>query len=153
MKDFISNPRWIQRIQAIASRVASFVLILGVMVFGIPIDTSMSTGNTAIAAPFLPTNTNLYQIAQLSNSPADLERAADKAEEASENVYKGLDTTKAVVGKTEKRNQVIEEAREHGSDKWKSLAEKARAASRSDESLSPVDELNLKRLLESEPNQ
>ncbi|WP_416672433.1 hypothetical protein [Egbenema bharatensis] len=102
---------------------------------------------TAAATP-LPVST--VTVAQAPDIP-DLDHAANKAEEASDRIYEGLDRTKAVVGKTEPRNQVIEEAREHASEKWLSLAEKTREAKRSDgESLSPVDKTNLERISGSE---
>jgi hypothetical protein len=100
------------------------------------------------AATPLPLST--VTVAQALDIP-DLDHAANKAEEASDRIYEGLDRTKAVVGKTEPRNQVIEQAREHASEKWQSLADKTRAAKRSgEETLSPVDKTNLERISGSE---
>lgn len=87
-----------------------------------------------------------YEIAQASTESLDVDRAAEKADEASEDIYKGLDTTKRIIGKTDKRNQIIEEAREHASQKWKSLAEKAKAAQNSETSLSPTEKQVLKQV-------
>lgn len=76
----------------------------------------------------------------------DLERAAQRAEEASEKIYRGLDQTKRSIGKTELRKQAIEHGRDHASRKWDALAEKARRAQRGEATLSPVDRFNLWRL-------
>lgn len=85
-------------------------------------------------------------LAQAATESLDIDRAADKADAASENIYKGLDTTKRVVGKTDKRNQVIEQAREQGSEKWKALAEKAKAAQNSETDLTPTDKKVLRQV-------
>jgi hypothetical protein len=124
-------------------------LIMVGLTWGAVLDRSISSLSVATAAP-LPLSSGLsVDLAQAPDSP-DLNQAADKAEEASEQIYEGLERTKAVVGKTEPRNQVIEEAREHASEKWQSLADKARKAKRSaSESLSPVDRINLERISES----
>jgi len=74
----------------------------------------------------------------------DLDKAADRADEASEKIFKGLDETKNFVGKTEQRKQAIQHGREHASDKWKSIADKARRAKDSEESLTPPEEKVLK---------
>ena len=87
-----------------------------------------------------------YEIAQNPTESLDVDRAAHKADEASESIYDGLDTTKRIIGKTDKRNQVIEEARTHASQKWKALADKAKAAQNSETSLSPTEKQVLKQV-------
>lgn len=98
---------------------------------------------TAVAAP-LPSAT--IGTNQIPTESLDIDRAAEKADEASENIYKGLDATKQVVGKTDKRNQVIEQARNQASENWKSLAEKAKAAQNADTSLTPTEKQVLKQV-------
>lgn len=117
--------------------------------------------NSGIAtAASLPQKANIQTIIQTNNvqigntpitiaqaSPQlDIDRAAEKADQASDNIYEGLDTTKRIIGKTDKRNQVIEAARDHASQKWKSLADKAKAAQNSDTSLTPTEEQVLKQV-------
>lgn len=80
------------------------------------------------------------------DQPLDLEQASQRAKEASEQIYKGLDRTKREMGKTEMRKQAIEHGRDHASDKWEALAEKARRAKRGEVTLSPIDRFNLWRL-------
>jgi hypothetical protein len=132
----------LQSIQSIVwNRVILISLVLAVLLFGMAITPFMDKTNAALAAP-LP----IVQPLLAESNPPDLEHAANKAEEASEQIYEGLDRTKRVVGKTEPRNEVIEQAREHASNKWKSLADKTRTAKDGDESLSPVDRQNLERI-------
>ncbi|MEB3212172.1 MAG: hypothetical protein VKL39_12495 [Leptolyngbyaceae bacterium] len=76
----------------------------------------------------------------------DLDRAAQRAKEASDQIYRGLDRTKREIGKTDLRKQAIEHGRDHASDKWEALAEKARRAQRGEATLSPIDRFNLWRL-------
>lgn len=85
-------------------------------------------------------------IAQASTDSLDVDRAAEQADAASEDIYKGLDTTKRVVGKTDKRNQVIEQAREQASEKWKSLADKAKTAQDANTDLTPTEQKTLKQV-------
>lgn len=64
-----------------------------------------------------------------------LQRGADQAEKASDQIYQGLDTTKRIIGKTDKRNQIIQEGREKASGKLDDLADKARSAQETGEPL------------------
>ncbi|WAL59635.1 hypothetical protein [Thermocoleostomius sinensis] len=68
----------------------------------------------------------------------DVDRASAKADEASEQIFEGLDTTKRIIGKTDKRNQVIQKARETASHKLKDLSERADQTPDA-ESLTPPD--------------
>ncbi|MGP1382523.1 MAG: hypothetical protein ACTS2F_03130 [Thainema sp.] len=79
----------------------------------------------------------------------DLDKAADKAEEASEKVYQGLEDTQKLYGKDQKPiHTVIEDARDRASGKWQNLADKARAAQENDNvSLSPAEKHILKRFI------
>lgn len=74
----------------------------------------------------------------------DLDQAAEKAEEASSTIFDGLETTKRIKGKTPMRNEIIEEAREHASEKLEDIADRARSAN-SPQELSPKENLILKR--------
>lgn len=123
------------------SRMVSLAAVMAVMLLAMMINPLINITNAAIAAPL---------IAELTDRSSDLEHAANKAEEASESIYEGLERTKRVVGKTEPRNEVIEKAREHASEKWQSLADKTRNAKNSDESLSSVDKKALEQTLEAE---
>ncbi|MBW4654257.1 MAG: hypothetical protein KME20_14660 [Kaiparowitsia implicata GSE-PSE-MK54-09C] len=120
-----------------------------VIALGLAIALFISFENGAIASPLIGSNF-LPLVAQAENS-FDSDKAADSAERASEQIYEGLDQTKQEIGKTEGRKAVIQKARDHASDKWQSLAEKARTARDSDAELSPVDQHTLKHLTESEP--
>ncbi len=122
------------------------VMVIGL---GLAIALFMCFENRAIASPIIiPSSLHLFAQAEPS---LDSAKAADKAEQASEQIYEGLDQTKQEIGKTEGRKAVIQKARDHASDKWQALAEKARTADDSDAELSPVDQHTLKRLTESEP--
>ncbi|WOD39066.1 hypothetical protein [Nodosilinea sp. E11] len=83
------------------------------------------------------------------NQPLDLDQAADRAEDFSEDVYHGLDTTKEIIGKTEARNQAIEQGRSTASGKLKDLADRARQAEATgDPVLSETDKRVLKNISE-----
>lgn len=84
-----------------------------------------------------------------SQSDVDLDKGVDAAQQAPDQIYEGLDQTKKIIGKTEKRNEIIQEGRDKASEKWKSLAGKARAAQDYDVELSPVEEHTLKHLTNS----
>ncbi|MEB3278503.1 MAG: hypothetical protein VKK42_06210 [Lyngbya sp.] len=90
------------------------------------------SSTTAFAASLTP-EADSYQVHGVTNQSqknqdVDLDRGANRAESAANNIYKGLDTTKDVVGKTEQRKQVIEKARDHASDRLKEQAERAKSA-------------------------
>ncbi|MGB3309866.1 MAG: hypothetical protein WA939_23375 [Nodosilinea sp.] len=81
--------------------------------------------------------------------PPSLEQAADQADDLSENVYSGLDTTKKIIGKTEARNQAIEKGRDAASQKLEELSDRARQAETyGDEVLSTTDKRVLKHISE-----
>jgi hypothetical protein len=98
----------------------------------------------ALAAPLQPEATS-YQIAQVS-SELNLEKAANKASEASEKIFEGKDKTKSVFGGSEKSDRAIEEGREKASEKWQSLADKAQRVQDSDESLTVPEAVVLKNI-------
>lgn len=77
----------------------------------------------------------------LAEKPANPEQAADRAAEASDQIFEGLDTTKEIIGKTEPRKQAIEHARRHASEKLDDLADKARRTKDSDESLTRAEKI------------
>ncbi|NJL86388.1 MAG: hypothetical protein HC886_11045 [Leptolyngbyaceae cyanobacterium SM1_1_3] len=94
---------------------------------------------SAIAQPAIAldlnqlTNQNTSPFSPQSITAENLDAAADAVEQAAGDVYEGLETTKRIKGKTELRNQKIEEGRDHASDKLQELADKARAADSPDE--------------------
>lgn len=106
---------------------------------------AMGSGNSAIASPVLA-DASSSPVAQVTAESLDLEEGARRAEKASEKVFQGLETTKREIGKTQKRKEAIEDARETASGKLESLADKARRAQESGETLTPVEKKILKRL-------
>ncbi|MDY6782262.1 MAG: hypothetical protein SW833_06870 [Cyanobacteriota bacterium] len=109
--------------------------VAGIVVLGVAI----ALPETSLAASLPPLMANIADRAPEPN----LERGSREAEKASEKVYEGLDRTQKVIGKTQKRNEAIEYARQHASDRLDSLADKARTAKGASDSLSPVDKVNL----------
>lgn len=109
----------------------------------------------AIALPSMPQQVTSSAPVFLAQPPADrlpLDQAADAAERASDQIYTGIEATKRKIGKTKGRKEAIQTARDRASNKWQSLAEKARAAQQNSSiELSPVERQNLKRLNESQP--
>lgn len=102
-------------------------------------------GGSAVALPVLP-KTQPSPVAQATAKSLESETGARRAEKASEKVFQGLETTKREIGKTQKRKEAIEDARETASGKLESLADKARQAQESGETLTPVEKKILKRL-------
>lgn len=80
----------------------------------------------------------------------DLPAAADQAEEFSDDVFSGLETTKEIIGKTEARKEAIEHGRTKASGKLQELAERARQAQeqQDDDILSQTDRRVLKHISE-----
>ena len=109
-----------------------------------------ATSAQAVNLLSFPTQSPLYLLthssSSLDESNVDLGEGIDTAQRAPDQIYEGLDQTKKIIGKTEKRNEIIQEGRDKASDKWKSLAEKARASQDSDVELSPIEEHTLKHL-------
>ena len=81
----------------------------------------------------------------------DLPGAAAQAEALSDQVFSGLETTQKLIGKTEARNQAIEQGRTRARGKLQDLAERARQAhEQSDKTgLSETDRRVLKHISES----
>ena len=77
--------------------------------------------------------------AQGNASQTELTDLADKVDQAAEEVYGGLDTTKEIIGKTDARKEAIEHGRNRAHQKLGSLAERIRAALRGE---APLDELD-----------
>jgi hypothetical protein len=100
----------------------------------------------SLNAPWLTTSLTTSPIVATYESSAqvpdpgsiDIDRASDKADEASDKVFDGLDTTKRIIGKTDKRNEIIQKARETASGKLKALSDRAEQAPDA-ESLTPPD--------------
>lgn len=89
------------------------------------------------------------QAEAISEPPLGLEQAAGQAEELSDNVYSGLDTTKKIIGKTEARNQAIEKGRDAASQKLEELSDRARQAETAGEDvLTATDKRVLKHISE-----
>lgn len=126
----------------------------GLVVLVLAIALTIPTGKAqALDTLSLSVPSSLYLITQgisdTSQSNVDLDKGIDAAQQAPDQIYEGLDQTKKIIGKTEKRNEIIQEGRDKASEKWESLAEKARAAQDSDVELSPVEEHTLKHLTNS----
>lgn len=102
------------RIFTLAGAIAAGLLIIavGLIVWGTtPSAASQSQGIDSQPTPAVP-----------------LDQAADKANDLSDGVYGGLDTTKEIIGKTEARNQAIETGRDAASQKLQELSDRARQA-------------------------
>lgn len=133
-------------LEPIARLGIKLLLCLGFVCANFYISPGMSMAVSFPQVANVQTTNQPITIAQTPTQTLDVDRAADKADQASENIYEGLDTTKRIIGKTDKRNQIIEEARDHASQKWKSLADKAKAVQNSDASLTPTEEQVLKQV-------
>jgi len=128
----------------------------GVFAFVVAIALTIPTGSAqALNVLPLPAQSPLYLLTHnttgTSQDGVDLDEGIDAAQHAPDQIYEGLDQTKKIVGKTEKRNEIIQKGRDTASDKWQALAEKSRAAQNSDVELSPVEEHTLKHLTNSKP--
>ncbi|WP_035985714.1 hypothetical protein [Leptolyngbya sp. KIOST-1] len=96
-----------------------------------------------------PFTTGQESVDPKQGQPLDLEKASQQAENLTEDVYNGLDTTKQVIGKTEGRNEAIEAGRATASNNLRKLAERAEQAENSpNTSLSETDKRVLKHLSE-----
>lgn len=116
---------------------------------------AIGAGILAIAVGLIlwGTSPSLASPDQAVESPQDqqiqLDQAANQADDFSEAVYSGLDTTKEIIGKTEARNQAIEHGRSTASAKLEDLGDRARqAASSGDQVLSETDKRILKHISE-----
>jgi len=119
-------------------------VVIGLLIVGF----GMMGSGGAIASP-VPTQPPVYRLTENTGSSLDIDQAVDKVERAPNEIYEGLERTKQDIGKTEGRKEIIQKARDHASDKWQSLADKARAAQEGDTELSPVDQHTLQHLNES----
>ena len=104
---------------------------------------------TALAASLTP-EADYYQVNDVNNQSQsdqklDLDTGANQADIAADKIYKGLDQTKDFIGKTEQRKQVIEQAREHASNRLKEQSERAKSAE-SPDSLDPNERNFLKNI-------
>lgn len=148
MLNFLSQAKSTLKTKLLKTKLMARLLTfsLAVLLAGL----GLTIGSPVVAAQLGSSTVAPFTVLAQTSNPPDLDQAAEKAEEASEQIFEGLDRTKRVVGKTEPRNEVIEKARTHASQKWQSLADKTKAAKESGESLSPVDENSLKQVLESD---
>ncbi|MEQ9232619.1 hypothetical protein [Coleofasciculus sp. E2-BRE-01] len=123
-------------------QILALFLIPICLVFGLAI---ADNNSDALATPLTP-------IAQLtpahpqSEKSVDLDKGSEQAKKASEKAFEGLETTKELIGKTEKRKQAIEHGRKKASRKLDSMAEKAEKAKKSEESLNHTEKLTLDRI-------
>ena len=113
------------------------------------------TGLIIIAVGLIVWGTTLSSASQgrgIETQPAPsvpLNRAADQANDLSEGVYNGLDTTKKIIGKTDARNQAIETGRDTASQKLQELSDRAQQAEATGEDvLSATDKRVLKHISE-----
>ncbi|MGF1569666.1 MAG: hypothetical protein ACFCVD_16620 [Nodosilinea sp.] len=83
-----------------------------------------------------------------TSQPLDLEKAADQAENLSEDVYSGLATTQKIIGKTPARNEAIEHGRDKASATLQDLAQRARQAETAGAQLSETDRQTLEHISE-----
>lgn len=127
-------------------KVFGFVAIFGVLLSNL---NGLSSA-TALAASLTP-EADYYHVNGGVNNQSqqdqelDLKKGANQAEIAADKIYKGLDQTKDFIGKTEQRKQVIEQAREHASNRLKEQSERAKSAENPD-SLDPNERNFLKNI-------
>lgn len=116
------------------------------------LSSAIGAGIVTIAIGLILWSTTLSpasQAVEVAPAPIQIERAADQADDLSQDVYGGLDTTKKIIGKTEPRNQAIERGRDAASQKMKELGDRARQAEESGEDvLSATDKRVLKHISE-----
>ncbi|ERT09160.1 hypothetical protein M595_0876 [Lyngbya aestuarii BL J] len=127
-------------------KVFGFVAIFGVLLSNL---NGLSSA-TALAASLTPEADYYHVNGGINNQSQqdqelDLETGANQAEIAADKIYKGLDQTKDFIGKTEQRKQVIEQAREHASNRLKEQSERAKSAE-SPDSLDPNERNFLKNI-------
>lgn len=127
-------------------RIILFALIPISVILGIAFFGFVGGGATSYVPP-TATQPPSQVIDRAMYSSDDLERAAQKAEEASVKVYEGMGKIEEVHGGTEGRTQHLDDARRSAGVKWKMLSDKIRSAEGSGEPLSPVERVNVDRLL------
>lgn len=118
-------------------------VILGIAFFG------FVGGGASTQLPAAATQPPSQAVDQVMFDSADLERAAQKAEEASKKVYEGMGKIEEVHSDAEGRTQHLDDARNTASGKLESLADKIRSTEKSGEPLTPVERVNVDRLLDS----
>lgn len=122
-------------LQRLSSReFVAWGIMQGMLVF------SLFFSNPVVASLTVPFFQHDQAIQQTQADSTQLDQAADKAEQASDKIFDGLDTTKQIIGKTDVRNRVIETGRDKASRKLESIAEKARSTKQSGNSLSPTEQ-------------
>lgn len=102
--------------------------------------------STVVWAESLTPESKAFEVKDEFKTPASLEKAADTAERASEQVFDKMEKTQDIVGKTEGRKEAIQKAREHASNKLKSQADRARSAAENSEDLPYQEKLFIKGL-------
>jgi hypothetical protein len=129
-----------------------FTLVLAITACLLALATALilwGSGITSIHWGGEPTLSLEQRIDPKQDQPLDLEKAADQAEALSQEVYHGLDTTQEIIGKTEARNEAIEQGRTTASGKLKDLADRARQAETAEDPvLSKTDQRVLKNISE-----
>ncbi|MCD8485579.1 MAG: hypothetical protein LRZ84_02220 [Desertifilum sp.] len=132
-----------ETISMIKRRFQQFIALcfLSILLFG-SLAFSPVGSDSAFANPFIKEAESPGKLSE--ETRIDPHQAARKADEASQKVLENLDKTKEMVGKPGERNRGLEKAREHASQKWESLAEKARQAENNDASLTHPEKKALK---------
>lgn len=111
-------------------------VVVGLVQVALVISFGLGLGHSSAIASSLQT----YAAPLAAMTSADQQQATEQVEAGADNVFEGLDTTKRIIGKTDKRNQYIEFGRRHASDKLKAMADQVREKQQVGESLSPVEE-------------
>ncbi|MBE9142538.1 hypothetical protein [Planktothrix mougeotii] len=132
--------RLILTLKQLSIRWAIAVILVGLIWVGAGIF------STPAFAKSLTPEADFYHVQGGNTENLDLQKASDAAKNASEKVFDQLDTTKNVVGKTEKRKAAIEDARKIAHKKLNDQADRAKAAENPDASLGPNDKLFYKGL-------
>jgi hypothetical protein len=114
------------------------LLLIGLMQFAFWLGVSLTPLSPALAAA--TPEADRYEVdspqrqsynplsGETTQGGVDLQKAAEKAERLSNDVFSGQETTMEMKGKTQQRNEAILHARETASGKLKEMAETARSA-------------------------
>lgn len=114
---------------------ASAIILIGIFLLSLFFGREIIYGNK----PTDMTGTQVGTSAQESVAKEDLDDLAARVDKAADNVHSGLQTTKELVGKTESRNEAIEQGRDHAKKRLNSLSERIQKASQENRSLHPFD--------------
>lgn len=136
---YASSQRLLQQWKSLTIKVLTVLLLVGVWVaHPAPVKAAVVPSTTALG-------TNGIHIAA---TPAKTKQASEQIDHAAEELTgESLNTTKRVIGKTEKRNEAIGYARSKAQQKLKALSEKVeKSDGKLDRSLTPTEKITVDQL-------